>query len=345
MYYLSIFIAVVSFALSASAQITITEGSLAGIGTRYVYHQTGLQVPVDVGSPGEERVWDFSDIEFDLSYQLDVLDAAATPWGNQFSGAEICVKNTFLSGFTAAYLASSPQELVTIGHVSAIGDTDVLLYENPSLEIPFPLSYGSQPWTTVQRYEVDLGAGMSWGIVDSIRRVVDAWGTLTTDFGSTDVLRIHMHGWIVTIIPELPPDTSETDAYYWSDVYGRSRFSVSSNTTDTTITSGYVEVAEVIQLINLGRSGDFPVAFSLHPNYPNPFNPTTTIAFDLAERGFVTLNVFNIAGQLVATPVEGIMPAGSHHVMFDASKLASGVFFARLNARGESLTRKMILMR
>jgi hypothetical protein len=88
-----------------------------------------------------------------------------------------------------------------------------------------------------------------------------------------------------------------------------------------------------------------PSSFSLEQNYPNPFNPSTTIRFGLAGRARVTLSVFNMLGQRVATLVEGEREAGYHSVNFDASGLASGVYLYRLTAGEHVQARKLILLR
>jgi hypothetical protein len=80
-----------------------------------------------------------------------------------------------------------------------------------------------------------------------------------------------------------------------------------------------------------------PVAYSLDQNYPNPFNPTTTISFDLPEASMVTLKVYNMLGQEVATILNNQeMEDGTQEFTFDASSLSSGVYFYRLSA--ESIT-------
>lgn len=74
-------------------------------------------------------------------------------------------------------------------------------------------------------------------------------------------------------------------------------------------------------------------AFRLQNAYPNPFNPSTTISYELPQRLHVTITVFNALGQKVATLVEGEQEAGYHDVKFDGRGLSSGVYFYRLNAR------------
>ena len=88
-----------------------------------------------------------------------------------------------------------------------------------------------------------------------------------------------------------------------------------------------------------------PVGFELRAPYPNPFNPTTTLEYSLERGERVELAVYNVAGQRVATLDEGFRGAGYHRATFDASGLASGVYYANLTAGGRTTTQKMVLMR
>ncbi len=88
-----------------------------------------------------------------------------------------------------------------------------------------------------------------------------------------------------------------------------------------------------------------PEFVTLSQNYPNPFNPSTTIRFSTTKRSQVSLKVFDLLGGEVATIHSGIMAAGEHSVLFDASKLRSGVYMYRLEAEGKSLSRRMVVMK
>ena len=77
-----------------------------------------------------------------------------------------------------------------------------------------------------------------------------------------------------------------------------------------------------------------PAEFGLDQNYPNPFNPSTKIAFQLAVDSKVSLKIFDVLGQEVATLVNTNLVAGSHNVNFDASALNSGVYLYRIEATG-----------
>ncbi len=88
-----------------------------------------------------------------------------------------------------------------------------------------------------------------------------------------------------------------------------------------------------------------PSSFVLQQNYPNPFNPSTVIRYGLPYRVHVTLSVFNILGQVVATLVNAENEAGYHEVRFDARNLASGIYFYRLVTGSFTETRKLMVLR
>jgi photosystem II stability/assembly factor-like uncharacterized protein len=95
----------------------------------------------------------------------------------------------------------------------------------------------------------------------------------------------------------------------------------------------------------LNNESEMPNEFLLFQNYPNPFNPATTIAYQIPDRGFVTLKVYDILGREVATLVNEEKPAGSYEVQFTANGLASGIYFYKLSANEYSETKKMILLK
>jgi len=88
-----------------------------------------------------------------------------------------------------------------------------------------------------------------------------------------------------------------------------------------------------------------PTSYALHPNYPNPFNPSTEIRFAVPVRSQVGVVVYNLMGQRVFTLVDEIMNAGEHKVLFDASDLPSGVYLCRMNSGSFARTQKMILVK
>ena len=131
---------------------------------------------------------------------------------------------------------------------------------------------------------------------------------------------------------------------------------VSYNFSDNDVSSGQYKY----RLKQIDFSGSFeysnevetevstPAEFSLKQNYPNPFNPSTKISFSLPVNSRVSLNVFNVLGQKVASLINGNISAGEKEITFDASRLTSGIYFYRLDAvsvegKKFSSTKKMIL--
>ncbi len=85
--------------------------------------------------------------------------------------------------------------------------------------------------------------------------------------------------------------------------------------------------------------------FELQQNYPNPFNPATMIGYQLSVTGHVSLKVFDVLGNEVATLVNEKKDAGNYSVKFDGSKLSSGIYFAKLTSEGKFQIRKLMLMK
>jgi hypothetical protein len=88
-----------------------------------------------------------------------------------------------------------------------------------------------------------------------------------------------------------------------------------------------------------------PDKFVLAQNYPNPFNPTTTIEFALPKETHVSLEVYNVIGQRVATLVDETKPTGIYVVPFNASALASGTYFYRLTTKEVSFIKRMMILK
>ena len=88
-----------------------------------------------------------------------------------------------------------------------------------------------------------------------------------------------------------------------------------------------------------------PLLFDLGQNYPNPFNPSTSIKYSIPKGGFVTLDVYNLLGEKVASLVNSVQEAGRYEIIFDASELASSIFVYNLRSGSFNSVKKMLLMK
>ncbi len=122
---------------------------------------------------------------------------------------------------------------------------------------------------------------------------------------------------------------------------------------DLFVADGYIFVAttrslEILRRIPTGIEEDknvLPSSFSLSQSYPNPFNPSTTIEYDLIKDTDVTLNIYDILGRNVATLVNQKQPAGRHNAIWNAGAYSSGIYFYRIQAGDYTETKKMVLMK
>lgn len=93
------------------------------------------------------------------------------------------------------------------------------------------------------------------------------------------------------------------------------------------------------------RSETLPLGFALEQNFPNPFNPSTTIRFSMKHADHVVLKMFNIAGQEVVTLLDGQSNSGNHAVQFNANDFGSGTYFYSLTVGKQSSVKKMVLIK
>ncbi len=133
---------------------------------------------------------------------------------------------------------------------------------------------------------------------------------------------------------------------------------VSNDTTEFQVLAGYLaqrgSVTPAVEgrVVNVvtptsapSEQGELPHEFRLEQNFPNPFNPSTTITFTIPQTGSAALKVYDVLGAEVARLVDGVLPAGEHRVSWDAGSHSSGVYFYALTSDARMQTRRMLLIR
>jgi hypothetical protein len=152
--------------------------------------------------------------------------------------------------------------------------------------------------------------------------------------------------------------TDNTKKYASLSNISKMTFSSDGNTMQLSLKSGSIASEPIadIQHITFDATGDGTVlsvpkytakekTYELMQNYPNPFNPSTLIKFSVAEKGLVTLRVYDILGNVVKTLINDEKPSGEYAVQFDARNIASGVYFYVLNTGKFNMTKKMLLIK
>jgi hypothetical protein len=147
--------------------------------------------------------------------------------------------------------------------------------------------------------------------------------------------------WINIGYKEGSGTTTEPQQYsYYDDVGGIQAASFSYRLKQIDLDGSY----EFSEEVTVENSTKLPKEFNLSQNYPNPFNPATNIEFELPVKSFVSLVVYDVIGNEVATLVKEEKSAGFYEVNFNANNLVSGVYFYRLQANRFTEIKKMILL-
>ena len=139
-----------------------------------------------------------------------------------------------------------------------------------------------------------------------------------------------------------------SNMFYYQVYYDVRAFYLPNGTTsDPNFVSTFSQIAPSIadgKNLFVSAFQENPTEYSIS-NYPNPFNPTTTVNYQLPQNGFVTIKVFDVLGKEVATLVNENKSAGYYNANFDASKLTSGVYIYTITANNFMLSKKMLLVK
>jgi hypothetical protein len=193
----------------------------------------------------------------------------------------------------------------------------------------------------VEIYTADIAVGL-------VETGTSVWKTETVS-ADPDTRNMNTNFWVwlettnTGAEPRWPAIIADV-SHGWSDIH---HYTWGGTSTSPEEIDNYFQLHAVLDDLSSADNPavELPAAWSLEQNYPNPFNPTTEIQFAVPRSEYVTLKVFNLLGQEVATLVDGRMEAGIHHATFDGANLASGVYLYRLESVGFSAVHKMLLMK
>ncbi len=206
---------------------------------------------------------------------------------------------------------------------------------------------GGQTWTPVVNLPVSNITGMGRGTVASTPLHNQIWVHGEASSAPTQFIITSTDSGQTWQQQTLPPLSGETIATLTAAVYGDSVRVWAATIDPSTYNSGgqILTYAGIISSVN-ERLTTITSDYRLEQNYPNPFNPTTNIEFTIPKSEFVTLKIYNILGEEVATLVSERLFAGKYQFEWDADGLASGIYLYRLKTdQGFSQTRKLVLLK
>jgi hypothetical protein len=186
-------------------------------------------------------------------------------------------------------------------------------------------AYGNTGGST-PRQGTDILPASAWTLGPGVNPVPAAGSEAATAGTSFSNSRLAGDAWFTQVSYRGAFDPSKTFVQQWTA--GWTNFDPQGSTTSVELSGNGV-----------------PDSFTLDQNYPNPFNPSTKIRFSLPNAGAVTLKVYNMLGQEVATLVNQVLAPGSYEATFEAGLLASGTYVYRLETGGVTSIRKMLLLR
>jgi hypothetical protein len=347
------------------AQSPVTSADVANIfavGKAWVSTSSdNPQTSMDVGSAGgSSQNWIVPNIAWKDTFTAINISPANTPYASDFPGATHAQYTTGslygYSGTLYSYFQLDNNSLYSLGTVAAvtIGTIDtVVVSKDTSFLFSLPVTYGAEK--LLSNDTTDIGGGIVY--ISTLTQAVDAFGNITFPFGTFPALRValveetkaYMNGSLIM-------DESQPSFTWIAKDAGILQVDVdTSSGVSGTVPLTYAEMTQYTTAplaVNDAEAG-VPDRFALYQNYPNPFNPSTKIQYSIpasTSRSLVTLKVYNLLGNEIATLVNEEKPAGTYEVEFSAAsingaELPSGIYFYRLTAGSFVQTMKMILLK
>jgi hypothetical protein len=319
---------------------------------------------VNLGSAGENQVWDFSNVIAESLQMMKIVERNSTPFGSQFPLANYVLQtiNEWSNDTTIEYYRITPQNYFYEGFVElGMGSPLLAKYTPEFLLVNFPLNY-TNVWRSTTKMKMTQESAIYDSAIVNVKVgfQCDGWGKIIINapgLDTLDVLRLRHNdtAYVTAYIGAFPVfrDTIRTINYLFLAKYFGIVCEVESFDGETnpnfTHASSFRHFYAVPVDVHEGQ--EQPLHFSLRQNFPNPFNPTTSLSFTLAHSSLVTLVVFDVIGNEVVTLFNNVsQDAGEHQISFDASSLSSGIYFYRLTVNNElgeniSATKSMILVK
>ena len=334
------------------AQISISDNDIISLkGTSrsiLISVQDTNATEISLGTGGTNQVWDYRNVDASglMNAKLEFLDPAGGlkadlfPTSNLRQGTSVMFNG--VNYVLDNYFSVTSNQFKTLGTATNFsGGNETVKFQEDAA--PLPMTMGTN-WQSTSMDTSEI-AGIITITKDSSWNIVDASGTLRLPIGNFDCLRVREYSVFISstmVFGFSFEDTTETISYTWLTKDHLQTLSADSSDNGMGKINQMVSEEAATSITDLN---EIPSIFLLEQNYPNPFNPTTTIKYDLPKQSYITLKVYNILGQEVATLVNAVRQAGSYSIVFSASSLPSGVYVYTLATDEFISTKKMIVIK
>jgi len=343
-------------------QITITAADFSSqltVGNRLINRADTLTTTANIGAPGATaNTWNFNALNTHRSDTLRSVAPAGTPFIGQFPGSTHAFQASLTFEGIAVTLFQYLKLQTNLLNPGNMGSAEIPPFGTATLRtrnVPdavvfqFPMTLNTT-WnsTYAESIIVALPPPFPPQITITNRTVshtVDAHGSiiLPGTVGTHQALRIRNDERSVS-----GTRASRSISYQF---LARNGASVQVTAADTLQpNSGTINIARAASWsgpiqTDVRISENVPAEFALMQNYPNPFNPSTRITYQVARAGFVSLKVFNLLGQEIATLISEVKSPGTYALDWRAAGIPSGVYFYKMQAGSFSATRRMMVVK
>ncbi|HEY3295114.1 MAG TPA: T9SS type A sorting domain-containing protein [bacterium] len=345
-HFLTVLFVALVLSTAAVAQITIHNTDFSPVGGGYTMGLSNdTSATVSVGQSGANRTWTFDAAIWNDVYRYTFLSPADAPHGSDFPNA------TRVMHVVSADTDSYDYESITATSYSLLGSglgDSITNYMTADQIMPLPFTYPAS-WVSLRRFQMHYSDTTLAMFTDSAVCTADAWGTVTTPYGTWQSIRCFSHHYMTVTITiggfTVPVISYQYLNYTWVDQHANPVMAFTSppNSINPNFTHGYMTMAGV-PLATDPTQGSVAQNFSVSQNYPNPFNPVTLIPVTLDKSSLVALDIFDELGQLVSHE-EHMLTAGRQQLAVNGSRWANGMYFARVTAGAQQRVLKMNLLK
>ena len=329
---------------NALAQISINQSHMPTAGQVIAtYHNDG--VTFDPLATGGNLTWDLTPHALpEDQYRAYYMSPTGTPFADDFPTATLAT-NAGDSSYTYIRVAGNGFYLLGTGY-SVSGLETIIAPDEEVLLIPFPCTMNTA-WSSVYRVTTELFPGFQTVTVDSSRIEVQGWGTMITEHWTESVLKTLDHQTYSTYFNgQQQGETQELWSYSWfsTNSYRSAHFRNDVEGSGPNYTFGTLEYTGALAGDADGPRGPVAESISVGQNFPNPFNPTTSLPIQVDKPTKIQLTIYNSTGQVVHDQTVALS-AGRHELPIDGSAWSSGSYFATVMADHEAQTQKMTLVK